>query len=360
MKNQPAILLLHRLGMHIAALLLPAAAYCQVVLNANGPGNTYEDINAVLAPDGDVIEVPDCSHPDFGRHIEEIFDDELGMYVFQFHIHVDEDDDRCINFDRQRNEIKSYGDSPNNLKATLGEEVLYKWKFKLDIGFQPSSAFTHLHQIKAVGGSEDAMPNITLTARKGSPDNLELRYAESTSQETLIKESMEEMKGEWLQVEERIVYGDGADGAYFLYITKVATGDTLMQYEDTSLRMWKTDASFIRPKWGIYRSLNDSENLRDERVLFADFSIEELTPLSVENAKKDIAIFPNPAKDYLHLAMPSNAFYEKVNIFDSAGRTKLSLPLRETIDIQHLPAGIYFLQLTTAESTSSTYTFIKK
>jgi len=29
----------------------------------------------------------------------------------------------------------------------------------------------------------------------------------------------------------------------------------------------------MRPKWGIYRSLTDSSELRNETVLFADFCI---------------------------------------------------------------------------------------
>jgi hypothetical protein len=42
--------------------------------------------------------------------------------------------------------------------------------------------------------------------------------------------------------------------------------------------MWSesTTASpttFCRPKWGIYRSLNDATYLRDEDVLFADFCV---------------------------------------------------------------------------------------
>ena len=65
------------------------------------------------------------------------------------HFHVD----RCINSDRQRNEIKTYDKSPDNLLGVEGEEVVYKWKFKLDADMQLSSSFTHVHQLKSVGGS---------------------------------------------------------------------------------------------------------------------------------------------------------------------------------------------------------------
>jgi len=39
--------------------------------------------------------------------------------------------------------------------------------------------------------------------------------------------------------------------------------------------MWKTGADFQRTKWGIYRSLNNDQDLRDEIVYFTDFYIEE-------------------------------------------------------------------------------------
>ena len=113
--------------------------FAQTTLTADGPGNTYELITNVLAPNYNPIEAPDCSHGAFGRHIEEVWDSALNKYVFAFHIHTTEDDDRCINFDRQRNEIKSYDKSPANLLGVLGETVVYKWKFKLPLGFQPSN-----------------------------------------------------------------------------------------------------------------------------------------------------------------------------------------------------------------------------
>ena len=119
----------------------------KVLLSANGPGNTYEEINNALAPGRDVVEVPDCVHTEFGRHIEEVFDEQLGKYVFNFLVHKTPDNDRCQNFEKQRVEIKTYGGSHDNLKAIQGETVYYSWKFKLPINFKVSKNFTHLHQI---------------------------------------------------------------------------------------------------------------------------------------------------------------------------------------------------------------------
>ena len=265
-------------------LLILAAniSKAQVTLSADGPGNTYDLITSVLAPGYNPIEVPDCGHAAFGDHIDEIYDADLGANVFRFHLHVTPDDDRCINFDRQRNEIKSYNQSPDNLLGVLGETVEYKWKFKLDADFQSSSKFTHIHQLKAVGGTEASMPLLTLTTRKGNPDKLQLRYAEQLSQIGWAETELAPFKGVWCEAIETVTYGDWGEGVYSLVIKKVSDNTTLFSYTNNSTRMWKTDADFVRPKWGIYRSLEFSEDLRDEEVLFADFSIEELSVLPVE------------------------------------------------------------------------------
>ena len=131
--------------------ILPFLCQSQVVLKADGPGNTYELINGILSPGNEAVEHPECIHGAFGRHIAEVWDEDLKENVFEFYSHVSPDNDRCEKLDRQRIEIKTYEPSPDNLKGTLGETVMYKWKFKLPKGFQPSTNFTHLHQIKAVG-----------------------------------------------------------------------------------------------------------------------------------------------------------------------------------------------------------------
>ena len=48
----------------------------QSILNADGPGNTYELMNSVLSPGATSMETPDqcTSHPAFGRHIAEVWD----------------------------------------------------------------------------------------------------------------------------------------------------------------------------------------------------------------------------------------------------------------------------------------------
>jgi hypothetical protein len=65
----------------------------------------------------------------------------------------------------------------------------------------------------------------------------------------------------------------GTDGTYALTLTSLATGAQLLSVSSSSIDMWRTGTTFVRPKWGIYRSLHQPEYLRDEVVLFADFCL---------------------------------------------------------------------------------------
>ena len=332
----------------------------QVTLNADGLGNTYELINAVLAPGFNVIEAPDCSHTSFGRHIDEIFDGTLNTNVFRFQIHVNPDNDRCINFDRQRNEIKTYDKSPDNLKGIEGETVVYKWKFKLDAGFQSSPNFTHIHQLKSVGGLYESMPMYTLTIRKGTPDRLELRYAETSSQVTLQQTDLTPFKGIWVDVTETIKYGTNTSadsGTYSIIINKVSDGSELFNYTNNAVKNWQTDANFVRPKWGIYRSLLNQADLRDEAVLFANFSIQETGTLSVINSefnKNTIRIVPNPATNKISIVEATPNSFDSIKIYDNFGRLLSVLkPISNVIDVSNLKLGLFYIQFLKENSVIS-------
>jgi len=243
-------------------------------LVADGPGDTYELINSVLG--GDAAEDPDCAHPSFGRHIREEFDSALNKNVFVFTLHVSPDNDRCNgSTDRQRNEIKTYGPSPDSLKGGLNETVTYRWKFRLDAGFQPSLSFTHIHQIKA-GDGNDGAPIITITPRAGNPEKLEIIHTGNTSSTSLGKVKTVDLapfKGTWVEVTEKLTYK--TSGSYEIMIKRTSDGTTLLAYSNNNIDLWRDGTTFCRPKWGIYRSLNNISYLRDEEVKFADFCIAE-------------------------------------------------------------------------------------
>jgi hypothetical protein len=331
----------------LSLIFISQIGFSQVVLNADGPGNTYDLINSVLAnPNRSVVETPDCSHADFKEHIDEVFDADLNKNVFRFHIHVTPDNDRCKKFDRQRNEIKTYKDSPENLKATKGETVEYKWKFKLPENFKPSSSFTHIHQIKAVGGPYASIPMFSLTLRKGNPDKLELRYTSTNKQNTLKTANLNAFKGNWVEVTEVIKFGD--IGSYSIEIKKVSNNEVIFNYKNTPLDTWQDGAEFSRPKWGIYRSLKNKQNLQDEILRYADFSIEEITGLlSVDKLKEkaeNVLLFPNPSGEIIFQNETSESL-NSMEFYDNTGRSiSIEKRLRKNkLDVSKLSKGLYFI-----------------
>ncbi len=344
-------------------------SYSQVILNANGPGNTYERITSFLAPGNGTGAVeapdqsPDGSHQVFGRHIAEVFDSELNKYVFEFYSHFALDNDvATLAADRQRVEIKTYAASPDNLKGTLGENIIYKWRFKIQFGFQPSTNFTHLHQIKAVNG-DDSSPLFTLTPRLGTPNKLELIYVANANSSTdkLSIVDLLPFEGIWVDAEEMIQVG--SSGTYSITLKKHSDGTVLLSYSNSNIATIRPDNTFIRPKWGIYRSLNDIVNLRDEAVRFSDFSIAEVSALNV-NSNSNAAIFatlPNPIIDKLALSSEILNQFDSLQLFDITGKLLLEkTKLSNEIDLSFLNAGLYFIQFNTTQLQSVCIKIIKK
>ena len=247
---------------------------------------------ALITSCGYNYETPDTSgaHAEAPfQHIRQSYDETLGRYVFDFYIHVENDDDRGKPniTDRQRNEIKTDAKSPESMVAQQGEELLIRWKFRLPEGMQTTKNFCHVHQIKGIdnpeGTADVGNPLITFTARTLSNGKQELQviYVGPTSAATgnvyLARVPLSDFLGQWVEAEERLVCG--MEGSYKLSIRRLSDGQELVSVAK-GLDLWRDGAAGMRPKWGIYRSIGKEgslkPDLRDEILRFADFSVEKV------------------------------------------------------------------------------------
>ncbi|TWV15200.1 hypothetical protein FQ707_02495 [Bacteroidaceae bacterium HV4-6-C5C] len=235
-------------------------------------------------------ETPDSSREHITKHfqhIQQLYDSQLKKDVFAFFIHANIDDDRGLAdvTDRQRNEIKTDNKSPKSLVAQEGETMIFSWKFCLPIGFQTTTKFSHIHQLKGIDNATNTadvdLPLITLTAYSNSKGGQQLRVRYNNRYQgtsTLASTDLSDFLGNWVEVEEKVRFGE--HGSYEIVITRLKDKKILLKLSPMEMDMWRTDCIGLRPKWGIYRYLGEERSLqnqlRDEEIRFADFSIQKL------------------------------------------------------------------------------------
>ncbi len=286
-------------------LLLICPAFLQIFVNADGTTDPYKALN-----DRGWYEEETSLHPGV-KHITQQWNDALKKYVFAFTMHKGVDGDGSERIDRQRLEIKTYGRSPDNMKAAYGETHTYRWKFKLDAGFQPSPSFCHIHQLKAGDGDDAGAPLITITPRAGNPDKLQLIFVAPAAiggGTTYLKEvELAPFKGTWVEVQEKVKFAH--DGNIDVVIRRIDDETILLRHHSDLLDLWRGTATFIRPKFGIYRSLNNISYLRDETVLFADYSLYEGTDFTAPVAPSGLEI-ASVSENQLKLTWKDNSVNE--------------------------------------------------
>lgn len=185
------------------------------------------------------------------------------VHHYTLHVHNGyKDGDRCNgDYGRQRCETSVQGSSPNWMKGNKGLTFTYAWKLYLDPNFAVSNKFCHLHQIKLDGGNV-GNPNLTLTARS----NMQLENEDTI----LAKVPLQSFKGEWVQIREKITYN--ANGCVTFTAHRMRDGYLLMNYNGCNVKL-NNNGLMIRPKFGFYRSLEDTSSLKDESVRIADICI---------------------------------------------------------------------------------------
>jgi hypothetical protein len=264
-------------------------------------GKRYSDINSYMRRFGfDYTEHPNCTGG-YGGHIDGIHGDVdvdpyLDRHVFRFDIHIDPvmDGDRCSasTVDRQRNEMKSITNNSTwaNVQGNWDEWQILEWKFKLPIGLQPTANFFHIHQLKAQDGPNNGAPTITITPRASSSGlNKRIQIIHSvdgrpTDKGTIVDNvPLSEFEGEWVQVREEMHYT--YDGHYSVQVTRIRDGKVLIDFTDPNIDMWRIGSSYIRSKFGLYRSLaggrlnrdpvGQSPLLKNESLWITDFRVYE-------------------------------------------------------------------------------------
>ena len=258
-------------------------------------GKDYKAIHNYMRTLGwDYSENPNSAENDDpdGIHCEVVYDEDIKQYVFQFFIHANAgvlDGDRGEKIDRQRNEMKSQTSAQwYKMNGNWDEWQKLQWKFRVPKGFQPSSNFTHIHQIKAQEGNNGS-PVITITLRAnsdGSNKRVQVIHTgdtKATSKGTIVDHiPLSDFEDQWVQV--TTVMHFTHDGYFSIKIERIDDRKVLVDKEMTNIDMWRNEAISLRNKFGIYRSYGKtleseedrpSNGIKDESLRLADFVVYE-------------------------------------------------------------------------------------
>lgn len=258
-------------------------------------GKDYSEIHKYMKTKGwDYSEHPnsaDNDHKD-GLHCEVVYDNIIKQYVYKFYIHANEkvlDGDRGKKEDRQRNEMKSQTSSSwYKLNGNWDEWQRLEWKFRIPKGYQPSSSFCHIHQLKAQEGNNSS-PVITITLRSnsnGSNRRVQVIHTgddSSTNKGTIIDNlPIEDFEDQWIQVVTEMHYTH--NGTFKIKMTRISDNKELVNKSFTDIDLWRKNAISIRNKFGIYRSYGrkmesdtdrPTNGIKDESLQLADFKAYE-------------------------------------------------------------------------------------
>ena len=97
---------------------------------------------------------------------------------------------------------------------------------------------------------------------------------------------------------------------------------------------------------------NGLGNTSGDQIYTTSFSvIEGGVGLEEMVAFEDLKIFPNPTSSFIHIS--TNEVIENLKIFNVKGQVILNeVQPGLTINVQHLPAGVYFVQLSNENNVS--------
>lgn len=111
-------------------------------------------------------------------------------------------------------------------------------------------------------------------------------------------------------------------------------------------------AAFFMPDIPLKSLTIVYENLQETHFSSYHFYIASLLPTGIEDTKENLLrLYPNPASSSLTFQLSANSQQQlgNIHIYDALGKVVFQTELlsnKLTIDISHLPEGIYFVQMT--------------
>jgi hypothetical protein len=203
---------------------------------------------------------------------EGVEDDRAGSDPGVKHIYVQGDDyrfdmplkERDSSPDRQRNEVKGMHANGQDLSLGLGETWRLDWSLYIPTSLKATNRFTHIMQLKMPGNGSAPILTMDLSLQGGVP-KIQVKIFDSGA--VVGATNLAPLQNRWLTTSLVFTIGDAPNG--MVAWTLSAGGGTVVNASRTGVDTWLQDR--VRPKWGIYRSVEDtSGSLQDCYLLISN------------------------------------------------------------------------------------------
>ena len=171
--------------------------------------------------------------------------------------------------DRQRNEVKGMVTNGNILTINLGETWRFSYSMFIPTTLKGTTSFTHIMQMKRPG--QGTAPLMTMDLRRvGSKELIALKAW--VSNVDVATTDLAPLRGHWIDTEVTVTAGAGTAGK--LHWKLVDNGKVVVDAEKDGVNLWLGDR--LRPKWGIYRSVQDSADILDTYLLLRNMKAYQI------------------------------------------------------------------------------------
>jgi hypothetical protein len=202
---------------------------------------------------------------------EHLEDDRAHSHPDVKHIKVDGDNirfdmhlrDRDTSTDRQRNEAVGMRQGGKQINMRDGETWKMSWELFIPSALRATSSFTHIHQLKMPGTGSAPIFVMSLRLRGGTP-TIETQVAHKGVH--VGHTNLAPLQNKWIRTEFEYRIGNSGRVRWVLR----DGSRTVIDVTRSGVDMFMEDR--VRPKWGIYRSLNDKANLRDCHLLLRNMT----------------------------------------------------------------------------------------
>jgi hypothetical protein len=171
--------------------------------------------------------------------------------------------------DRQRTEAKGMVQNGTALKMLNGQTWNLSYQMYLPSTLHGTSRFTHIFQTK-IPSSEDAGPFVTLdlTRESSTSETLRARAYANSGSPTIASTPLGPLRNSWITIQWTLTIGQSGS-ARFVCVN--SAGTTVADGTKHGVVI-PDHGVYIRPKWGIYRSIKSaSSDILDTYLLTRNY-----------------------------------------------------------------------------------------